>query len=80
MKNVTLLFLLWSLWYLAFATRTIVAPILPLVETELVINHTRAGGLYLFSGLGATIACLLANTLTACCRSHDLAEPEGLTA
>lgn len=27
-----------------------------------------------------TIACLLANTLTACCRECDLAEPEGLTA
>lgn len=27
-----------------------------------------------------TIACLLANTLTACCRSNGLAEPDGLTA
>ncbi|TFL19140.1 bifunctional methylenetetrahydrofolate dehydrogenase/methenyltetrahydrofolate cyclohydrolase FolD [Jannaschia formosa] len=27
-----------------------------------------------------TIACLLANTLTACCRAHGLEEPEGLTA
>ena len=27
-----------------------------------------------------TIACLLANTLTACCRSNGLGEPEGLTA
>jgi methylenetetrahydrofolate dehydrogenase (NADP+)/methenyltetrahydrofolate cyclohydrolase len=27
-----------------------------------------------------TIACLLANTLTAACRSHGLVEPEGLTA
>lgn len=26
-----------------------------------------------------TIACLLANTLTACCRANDLAEPDGLT-
>jgi methylenetetrahydrofolate dehydrogenase (NADP+)/methenyltetrahydrofolate cyclohydrolase len=26
-----------------------------------------------------TIACLLANTLTAACRSHGLSEPEGLT-
>lgn len=26
-----------------------------------------------------TIACLLANTVTACCRSHGLTEPEGLT-
>lgn len=27
-----------------------------------------------------TIACLLANTLTACCRAHGLDEPTGLTA
>ncbi len=27
-----------------------------------------------------TIACLLANTVTACCRANDLEEPEGLTA
>ncbi|MDR0810646.1 MAG: bifunctional methylenetetrahydrofolate dehydrogenase/methenyltetrahydrofolate cyclohydrolase FolD [Gemmobacter sp.] len=27
-----------------------------------------------------TIACLLANTLTACCRAHGLPEPAGLTA
>lgn len=27
-----------------------------------------------------TIACLLANTVTACCRIHCLVEPEGLTA
>ena len=27
-----------------------------------------------------TIACLLANTLTACCRIAGLPEPEGLTA
>jgi len=27
-----------------------------------------------------TIACLLANTVTACCRANDLKEPDGLTA
>lgn len=27
-----------------------------------------------------TIACLLANTLTACCHAHDMPVPEGLTA
>ena len=27
-----------------------------------------------------TIACLLANTITACCRANGMAEPEGLTA
>ncbi|MBE9476771.1 MAG: bifunctional methylenetetrahydrofolate dehydrogenase/methenyltetrahydrofolate cyclohydrolase, partial [Proteobacteria bacterium] len=27
-----------------------------------------------------TIACLLANTVTACCRANGLEEPDGLTA
>ena len=27
-----------------------------------------------------TIACLLANTVTACCRANGLPEPDGLTA
>ena len=27
-----------------------------------------------------TIACLLANTVTACCRTHGLEEPRDLTA
>jgi methylenetetrahydrofolate dehydrogenase (NADP+)/methenyltetrahydrofolate cyclohydrolase len=27
-----------------------------------------------------TIACLLANTITACCRANGLPEPDGLTA
>lgn len=63
MQNLVFLSLLWSLWYLAFISRIITAPILPLLETELAINHTMAGGLYLFNSLGATIACLLAGKL-----------------
>ena len=32
------------------------------------------------SGVGPmTIACLLANTVTTCCRTHSLEEPNGLT-
>jgi len=62
-QNLLLLLILWGLWYLAFATRTIVAPLLPLIANELAINHTMAGGLYLFAGVGATIASLLAGFL-----------------
>jgi len=51
----------------------------------------RAGAITPVPGAGAitpvpggvgpmTIACLLANTVTACCRANGLAEPEGLTA
>lgn len=54
MRNLLLLLILWGFWYLAFATRTIVAPLLPLIANELAKNHTKAGGLYLFAGVGAT--------------------------
>lgn len=42
----------------------------------------RAGAITpVLGGVGPmTIACLLANTVTACCRANGLAEPEGLTA
>ena len=43
---------------------------------------TRAGAITpVPGGVGPmTIACLLANTVTACCRANELDEPEGLTA
>lgn len=63
MQNSVFLLLLWSLWYLAFISRIITAPILPLLESELAINHTMAGALYLFNSLGATIACILVGKL-----------------
>ncbi len=63
MQKIECLFLLWSLWYLAFISRIITAPILPLLETELAISHTMAGALYLFNSLGATIACILVGKL-----------------
>ncbi len=64
MQKLILLLVLWSLWYLAFATRTIVSPLLPIIEVELGINHTMAGALYLFAAAGATVASLMASTLS----------------
>jgi MFS transporter, NNP family, nitrate/nitrite transporter len=48
--------LFWSLWYLAFTSRTIISPYLPLIEKEFSINHAMAGGLYLFIAAGTTVA------------------------
>lgn len=55
--------LFWSLWYLSFTIRTIIAPYLPIIEDELTINHAMAGGLYLFTSAGATVALALAGFL-----------------
>lgn len=63
LKKLLLLNMLWGLWYLAFATRTMVSPLLPLIEIELDINHGMAGGLYLFAGIGTMLASLTAGPL-----------------
>ncbi|MDB4132910.1 bifunctional methylenetetrahydrofolate dehydrogenase/methenyltetrahydrofolate cyclohydrolase FolD [Amylibacter sp.] len=51
-------------------------------DVDFVSASAKAGGITpVPGGVGPmTIACLLANTLTACCRSNGLGEPEGLTA
>ncbi|WIY25938.1 bifunctional methylenetetrahydrofolate dehydrogenase/methenyltetrahydrofolate cyclohydrolase FolD [Parasedimentitalea psychrophila] len=51
-------------------------------DVDFVSCSERAGAITpVPGGVGPmTIACLLANTVTACCRANGLAEPEGLTA
>ena len=41
-KGFAFLLLLWSLWFFIMLIRTIVGPILPLIEDEFVIGHARA--------------------------------------
>lgn len=54
--NIPLLFLFWSLWFLNFCSRTILPPILPLIEDDFAISHSLAGGLFLFFQVGNVIA------------------------
>jgi len=46
------LLLLWSLWFLIMAVRTILGPILPFIEDEFVISHAKATGLVALLALG----------------------------
>lgn len=62
--NYFLLMLFWALWYLNFSSRTIVAPLLPLIEDSLSINHARAGSFFFAFFAGYTLA-LLGSGLTA---------------
>ncbi len=62
--NLLLLVLFWALWYLNFSSRTILAPLLPLIEDALSINHAMAGGFFFAFSVGYTIA-LLGSGLTA---------------
>ncbi len=50
------LFLFWGMWYLAFSTRSLISPFLPIIQKEFAINHAMAGGLMFFTAAGGTLA------------------------
>ncbi|MDP2968208.1 MAG: MFS transporter [Deltaproteobacteria bacterium] len=58
------LFVFWCLWYLNFSTRTIFAPILPLIEDSLLLSHGKAGGLFISLSAGYSLALLATGRLT----------------
>jgi len=55
--------LFWSLWYFAFSPRTIISPLLPLIQETLALTQASAGALYLFMACGASIAVFAAGHL-----------------
>jgi MFS transporter, NNP family, nitrate/nitrite transporter len=60
-----LLFFFWSLWYINFSTRTILSPLLPLIEDELSIDHGLAGSIFAFMSVGYTASLLLSGALSS---------------
>ena len=50
--------LLTLTFFVNFATRSMIAPILPLLEVELGLSHTQAGSLFLFLSLGGFFSLL----------------------
>ena len=61
--NVVALIVMWSVWYLNFSTRTILSPLLPIIEEELHLSHTLAGSIYSFQSAGYTVSLLMAGFL-----------------
>jgi NNP family nitrate/nitrite transporter-like MFS transporter len=51
-KALVFLLFIWILWFLNFVARTILAPLLPLIEDEFLVAHARATSIFLFLGLG----------------------------
>lgn len=62
--KIFILFLFWSLWFLNFSTRTIISPLLPVIEDELTISHALAGSFFFFLAVGYATTLLLSGLLT----------------
>jgi NNP family nitrate/nitrite transporter-like MFS transporter len=61
--KIFMLLTLWSMWFLNFATRTGISPLLPIIEDELAISHALAGSLFLFMSIGFTISVFMSGLL-----------------
>jgi NNP family nitrate/nitrite transporter-like MFS transporter len=53
------LFFLWYLWFINFTIRAILAPVLPLIEDEFVVNHAKASSIFIFQSVGYAASVLL---------------------
>lgn len=60
-----LLLLFWFLWFFNFSSRTILSPLLPILESDLGINHTLAGSFFFYLSAGFTISLLAAGWVSA---------------
>jgi MFS family permease len=62
--KIFLLFVFWCLWYLSFSARSIISPIMPLIEDEFSISHAMAGVLFFSFYVGNTIAVFYSGFLS----------------
>jgi NNP family nitrate/nitrite transporter-like MFS transporter len=62
--KIILLFIFWSLWFLNFSSRTVLSPLLPLIEEELAITHALAGSLFFHMSVGFTISVFMSGWIS----------------
>jgi NNP family nitrate/nitrite transporter-like MFS transporter len=62
--NYLLLALFWILWYLNYASRSILSPLLPVIQDALTLSHAMAGGLYFPFYFGSTFSVLAAGVIS----------------
>jgi NNP family nitrate/nitrite transporter-like MFS transporter len=66
LRGTAFLFLLFfsSLWFLNFVGRTILSPVLPLIEDEFLISHAKASSIFIFLSLGYGISIFFSGLLS----------------
>ena len=59
-KALLFLFFLWFLWFMNVAMRTVLSPLLPLIEDEFRVTHAQAGSIFTFMAFGYGFSMLFA--------------------
>lgn len=66
LRGTAFLYLLFlsSLWFLNFVGRTILSPVLPLIEDEFLISHAKASSIFIFLSVGYGISIFFSGLLS----------------
>ncbi len=59
------LFIFWCLWFLNYSSRTVLSPLLPVIEDSLSLSHGQAGGLFTSLSIGYGISLFFAGRLAS---------------
>ncbi|MBN1847130.1 MAG: MFS transporter [Deltaproteobacteria bacterium] len=62
--KIILLLIFWSLWFLNFTTRSVLSPLLPIIEDELAISHAMAGSFFFYISIGFTITVFMTGQIS----------------
>lgn len=63
-KGLLILLFLSSLWFLNFVGRTILSPLLPLIEDEFLISHAKASSIFVFLSAGYGLSIFFSGLLS----------------
>lgn len=58
-KAFLFLVFIWFVWFMTFTARSILSPVLPLIEDEFVVTHARATSIFTVNGIGYTLSLFL---------------------
>ena len=59
-KALLFILFLWFLWFMNVAMRTVLSPVLPLIEDEFHVTHAQAGSIFTFMAIGYGFSMLFA--------------------
>ena len=59
-KALPFILFLWFLWFMNVAMRTVLSPVLPLIEDEFRVTHAQAGSIFTFMAIGYGFSMLFA--------------------
>lgn len=64
-KGLLFLLFIWFLWFMNFNGRTLLSPILPLIEDEFAVSHARAASIFTFISIGFGLALFSSGMVNA---------------